>query len=82
MTQTPIFAALESRALVALAGPDWRSFLNNMLTQNVEGLEPGEARFAALLTPQGRLLWDMFVVGRPDGCWPGSPPLSVPNRSR
>jgi folate-binding protein YgfZ len=63
------FAALPSRALIAVAGPDWRSFLQGLITQDVETLAPGEARFAALLTPQGRLLWDMFVVGREGGCW-------------
>jgi folate-binding protein YgfZ len=69
MTSPPTFAELPSRALIAVSGPDWRSYLHNLLTQNVETLAPGEARFAGLLTPQGRLLWDMFVVGREDGCW-------------
>jgi tRNA-modifying protein YgfZ len=32
-------------------------------------LADGEARFAALLTPQGRLLHDLFVVGRGEGAW-------------
>jgi folate-binding protein YgfZ len=63
------YAQLRSRALVAVGGSDWRSFLHGLLTQNVETLASGEARFAALLTPQGRLLWDMFVVGREDGAW-------------
>ncbi|HVI32486.1 folate-binding protein YgfZ [Phenylobacterium sp.] len=63
------FAPLNSRALIAVAGPDWRSFLQGLITQDVESLQPGEARFGALLTPQGRLLWDLFVVGREDGCW-------------
>jgi folate-binding protein YgfZ len=69
MTRELMFAPLDSRALIAVGGPDWRSFLHGLLTQNVETLAPGEARFAALLTPQGRLLWDMFVVGREDGAW-------------
>jgi folate-binding protein YgfZ len=69
MTTKPMFAELPSRALIAVGGPDWRSFLHNLLTQSVEALAPGEARFAALLTPQGRLLWDLFVVGRDEGCW-------------
>ena len=69
MTTQPIFAELESRALIAVGGPDWRSFLQGLLTQDVETLAPGEARLAALLTPQGRLLWDLFVVGREDGAW-------------
>ena len=63
-----------SRALIAVGGEDWRSFLQGLLTQDVETLQPGEARFGALLTPQGRLLYDLLIVGRPDagqggGCW-------------
>jgi folate-binding protein YgfZ len=62
-------AALASRSLIRLGGSDWRDFLQNLLSQDVESLPPGEARFAALLTPQGRLLFDLFVVGREDGAW-------------
>jgi hypothetical protein len=62
-------AALPSRALIAIGGPDWRSFLQGLLTQDVETMAPGEARFGALLTPQGRLLYDLFVVERADGAW-------------
>jgi hypothetical protein len=69
MSQTLTFAPLPSRALIAVSGPDWRDFLQGLITQDVETLEPGEARFGALLTPQGRLLYDLFVVGREDGCW-------------
>jgi len=69
MTTQPIFAELESRALIAVSGADWRSFLQGLLTQDVERLAPGEARLAALLTPQGRLLWDLFLIGREDGAW-------------
>jgi folate-binding protein YgfZ len=62
-------AALPSRALISLGGPDWRDFLQGLITQDVETMAPGEARFGALLTPQGRLLYDLFVVGRVDGAW-------------
>src|SRR6185369_2201150 len=62
-------AHLSSRALIAIGGEEWRSFLQGLITQDVETLEPGEARFGALLTPQGRLLYDLFVVGRADGAW-------------
>jgi folate-binding protein YgfZ len=64
----PIVARLDSRALIALDGDDWRSFLQGLITQDVETLEDGEVRFGALLTPQGRLLHDLFLHGRPDGC--------------
>jgi folate-binding protein YgfZ len=69
MTAPLRHASLKSRALIGLDGPDWRSFLQGLITQDVETLAPGEARFAGLLTPQGRLLYDLFVVGREDGAW-------------
>ncbi len=69
MSETTCIAALQSRGLIAVAGDDWRSFLQGLLTQDVDTLAPGEARFGALLTPQGRLLYDLFIVGREDGCW-------------
>ena len=69
MTTNPSIAALTSRALIAVSGEDWRSFLQGLLTQDVETLASGEARFGALLNPQGRLLFDLFVIGRDDGAW-------------
>lgn len=60
-------AHLASRAVIAVSGPDWRGFLQGLLTQDVETLQPGELRFAALLTPQGKLLYDLFVAGTDDG---------------
>lgn len=69
MAQTLTVAELISRAVIAVSGPDWKAFLQGLLTQDVETLGPGEIRFAALLTPQGRLLYDLFVIGRDDGAW-------------
>ena len=64
---TPNVARLASRAVIAVSGPDWRSFLQGLLTQDVETIAPGELRFAGLLTPQGKLLYDLFVAGTEDG---------------
>jgi len=69
MSSTVTFAHLPSRSLIALSGPDWKSFLQGLITQEVETLADGEARFGALLTAQGRLLYDLFVVGRGEGAW-------------
>ncbi|HJV43229.1 folate-binding protein YgfZ [Caulobacter sp.] len=63
---SPTVARLTSRAVIAVSGPDWRSFLQGLLTQDVETLAPGELRFAGLLTPQGKLLHDLFVAGTPE----------------
>jgi len=59
-------ARLDSRALIRVSGPDARPFLHNLLTQDVETLAPGELRFGALLSPPGRLLFDLFLWGEPD----------------
>jgi folate-binding protein YgfZ len=68
MSKPASVAPLNSRALIKLAGADWRGYLQGLITQDVETLGVGEARFAALLTPQGRLLFDLFVVGQAEGC--------------
>lgn len=60
---TALIARLESRALIRVAGPDARPFLHNLLTQDVETLAAGELRFGALLSPPGRLLFDLFLWG-------------------
>jgi folate-binding protein YgfZ len=68
MTSSGRITHLQSRAVIEVSGPDWRSFLQGLLTNDVETLEPGQARFAALLTPQGRILFDLFAVGGEGGC--------------
>ncbi|CAN5251481.1 folate-binding protein YgfZ [soil metagenome] len=59
-------ARLDSRALIRVSGEDARPFLHNLLTQDVETLADGDLRFAALLSPPGRLLFDLFVIGDGD----------------
>lgn len=60
-------ARLDSRALISVTGADARPFLHNLLTQDVETLADGQLRFGALLGPQGRLLFDLFLFGTADG---------------
>jgi tRNA-modifying protein YgfZ len=67
MTAHPFIVRLASRALIRVAGPDWRSFLQGLLSNDVDGLAPGQARFAGLLSPQGRLLFDLIVIADADG---------------
>ena len=59
-------ALLPDRATLTAIGEDAQSFLQGVLTCNVEALEPGEARLGALLTPQGKILFD-FLVSRVEG---------------
>jgi folate-binding protein YgfZ len=60
-------AVLDDRGVVRVSGADATGFLQGLLTNDVERLGPGEARYAALLSPQAKILFDMIVVSEPDG---------------
>jgi folate-binding protein YgfZ len=49
--------------LIALSGADAEHFLQNIVTVDLDALADGEARSGALLTPQGKILFD-FLVSR------------------
>ena len=54
-------ADLDSRGVVAVGGPDAAAFLDNLLTTDASGAGDGRAVFAALLAPQGKILFDFIV---------------------
>jgi tRNA-modifying protein YgfZ len=62
-------AKLDSRALIALTGADAVSFLQGLISNDVEQVQPGTAIYAALLTPQGKFLFDLFVYSNAGGFW-------------
>jgi folate-binding protein YgfZ len=55
-------AHLEDRAVIAIAGAEARPFLQGLITNDVEQLDSGKGLYAALLTPQGKILFDFFLV--------------------
>ncbi|MGC4391653.1 YgfZ/GcvT domain-containing protein [Agrobacterium sp. M50-1] len=59
-------AFLADRRLIRVSGTGAEEFLNNLITADVENLPAGEARAAALLTPQGKILFD-FLIWRDGG---------------
>lgn len=56
-------AILQDRALISVSGPDAEHFLQNILTVDLDQLKQGEAKPGALLTPQGKILFD-FLISR------------------
>jgi folate-binding protein YgfZ len=58
-------ALLPDRGVVKVAGLDARTFLNGLLTTDVAKVTPDEARFGALLTPQGKIIVDCIVAEAP-----------------
>ncbi|WP_443971772.1 CAF17-like 4Fe-4S cluster assembly/insertion protein YgfZ [Sphingobium sp. CR28] len=63
-TPSPI-TWLADRALIRVSGSDARPFLQGLLTQDVLTLAPGAPRYAGLLTPQGKALFDMILWADP-----------------
>jgi folate-binding protein YgfZ len=58
-------ALLPDRGVVKVAGDDARGFLNGLLTTDVTKVTPAQARFGALLTPQGKIIVDCIVAEAP-----------------
>jgi folate-binding protein YgfZ len=56
------FALLPHRSVIAVSGADRVEFLQGLISNDTTKVTPGHAIWAALLTPQGRFLNDMFVV--------------------
>jgi tRNA-modifying protein YgfZ len=55
-------ALLPDRGVVKVSGDPAREFLNGLLTADVGRVAPGRAVFAALLTPQGKIVVDCIVA--------------------
>ena len=61
MAETRI-AKLENYGLLQVAGDDARAFLHAQLTNDIEHLQPGQARIAGWCSAKGRLLATFLVV--------------------
>jgi folate-binding protein YgfZ len=53
--------------VVKVSGADARNFLNGLVTSDVAELKPGQGRFGALLTPQGKIIVDFLITEAPSG---------------
>ena len=56
------FTILENRAILKLSGIDAKSFLQGLVTNDVEKVSEENTVYTALLTPQGKYLHDFFIV--------------------
>ncbi len=58
---------LADRGVIRIAGTEATAFLHRLATNSMLGIRQGEGRYAALLTAQGKLIFDFFVVPLPEG---------------
>jgi len=55
-------AILNDRSVLAISGPPASGFLQGLITNDMGRLETEKAVYAALLTPQGKILFDFLVT--------------------
>lgn len=63
----PSIAVLPDRGVVAVTGPDARKLLGDIITNDVDLLDARPAMLAALLSPQGKVLFEFLVRAGEDG---------------
>ena len=52
---------LKDRAVIAVSGPETKSFLQGLITNDASKLAPDAPLYAALLAPQGKVLFDFLL---------------------
>jgi hypothetical protein len=63
------FVLLDDRGILAVSGPDRRPFLQGLVSNDVDKVGPTAARYAALLTAQGKYLHDFVMVEAGESIW-------------
>ena len=58
---------LEDRGLISITGEDTKNFLQNIITNDIEKVSFSSSIFSALFTPQGKYLFEFFVIKSKNG---------------
>lgn len=61
------YVVLEDRGVLAISGDDARTFLQGLISNDINKVSATHAIHAALLTPQGKYLHDFFIAEAPGG---------------
>ena len=56
------FVSFPKRGLVCVSGPDAATLLDGLLTHNVATAGPNTCVYTAMLTPQGKFLFELFIL--------------------
>ena len=58
---------LEDRGLILISGEDSKNFLQNIITNDIEKVSLSASIFSALFTPQGKYLFEFFLIQSKNG---------------
>src|SRR5918998_145992 len=76
-------AYLADRGVVRVTGEEAKAFLDGLLTCDLDRVAPGRPRYGALLTPQGKILFDFIVfVGDDAAFYLDCPRAQAPDLAR
>ena len=53
---------LEDRGFIQINGPEGKDFLQNIVTNDIEKVTNNSTIFSSILTPQGKYLFEFFVL--------------------
>ncbi len=70
---------LENRGLISVSGKDAKEYLQNIITNDINKVSESGSIFSALLSPQGKYLFDFFVIKNDDGYLLDCDGISVKN---
>ena len=57
----------EDRGLILISGEDAKNFLQNIITNDIEKVNLSTSIFSALFTPQGKYLFEFFLIQSKNG---------------
>tara|TARA_X000000368_G_scaffold179176_1_gene141425 strand:- start:50 stop:925 length:876 start_codon:yes stop_codon:yes gene_type:complete len=58
---------LENRGLISISGNDAKEYLQNIITNDINKVSKSSSLFAALLSPQGKYLFEFFIIKSNNG---------------
>lgn len=57
---------LKNRAVISISGSEAKSFLQGLITNDINKIDSGEAIYSLMLSAQGRFLYDFFIIKHKD----------------
>ena len=58
---------LKDRGIISIVGKDAKEFLQNIITNNISNVNKENSIFSGIFTPQGKYLYEFFVIKSDDG---------------
>ena len=58
---------LKDRGIISVSGKDSKEFLQNIITNDINGVNKDNSIFSGIFTPQGKYLYEFFVIKSDNG---------------